>query len=159
MTDKRLPIINMSLHAHIVCISVSLRKETGCEFPSNSVPNTIAAHRSRGKLNRHRLRVSHNCPGLATLSCSLILTPLRCLCSNNAFANSFTCFQRFLMKIFALSYFSSRYSSWYSWSLVSSMAPLKSPAAPLLLIAPLYNSSDAGPLNKTNISRSDHLGF
>src|SRR5208283_5095551 len=41
MTNKRLPLINMSLHAPIVCLSVSLRKETGCEFPSNSVPNTI----------------------------------------------------------------------------------------------------------------------
>ena len=42
MTNKRLPLINMSLHTPIVCLSVSLRKETGCEFPSNSVPNTIA---------------------------------------------------------------------------------------------------------------------
>src|SRR5271157_1253498 len=41
MTNKRLPLINMSLHAPIACLSVSLRKETGCEFPSNSVPNTI----------------------------------------------------------------------------------------------------------------------
>src|SRR5208337_1299458 len=41
MTNKRLPLINMSLHVPIVCLSVSLRKETGCEFPSNSVPNTI----------------------------------------------------------------------------------------------------------------------